>query len=170
MIKKIAIGLLVVLIVIQFFRPEKNNSNDRTYDIATSYTVPQEVHQVLDVACNDCHSNNTEYPWYSKVQPVAWWLNDHIEDGKRHLNFSEFTKLPIAIQNHKLDELKEQVEKDEMPLPSYTYFGLHSGANLSEEQKNMLMDWAQSQMNYLKATYPADSLVMPKRNGSPPSR
>ena len=170
MIKKIAIGLLVVLIIIQFFHPEKNNSNDRTYDIATSYTVPQEVHQVLDVACNDCHSNNTEYPWYSKVQPVAWWLNDHIEDGKRHLNFSEFTKLPIAIQNHKLDELKEQVEKDEMPLPSYTYFGLHSGANLSEEQKNMLMDWAQSQMNYLKATYPADSLVMPKRNGPPPSR
>jgi len=168
MTKKILIGLLILLIAIQFFRPDKNISDDRTYDITTSYKVPTEVQQILDVACTDCHSNKTEYPWYSKVQPVAWWLNSHITEGKRHLNFSEFTKLPLAFQNHKLDEVAEVLEKGEMPLPSYTYFGLHSGADLSEEQKELIMDWAHSQMAYLKETYPADSLVMPKRQGPPP--
>jgi len=120
MIKKILIALLAIFIVIQFFRPEKNDSNDLTYAITTKYEVPDEVEQIFSVACNDCHSNKTEYPWYANVQPVAWWLNDHITDGKRHLNFSEFTKRPIAIQNHKLEETIEMVEKRDMPLESYT--------------------------------------------------
>lgn len=167
MIKKILIALLLALVVIQFFRPEENTSNDNTHALSKAYVVPNEVQQVLKVACNDCHTNNTEYPWYSRVQPVAWWLDHHITDGKGHLNFSDFTSLPLAIQNHKFEEVIEMVEEGEMPLPSYTYFGLHSGANLSEEQKDLVMDWARDQMQYLKDTYPADSLVMPNRRPSP---
>ncbi len=163
MIKNILIGLLIILVAMQFIRPDKNTSNDQTYDVSKNFKVPAEVQQVLKVACNDCHTNNTEYPWYAEVQPVAWWLQNHVEDGKRHLNFSDFTNMPIAIQNHKFEEVIEMVEEDEMPLPSYTYFGLHSGANLDESQKKLVMDWAQAQMDYLKDTYPADSLVMPKR-------
>lgn len=169
MFKKVLIGLLVLLLVIQFIRPEPNVSDNRTYDISTAYQVPGEVHQVLQVACNDCHSNKTEYPWYSRIQPVAWWLDDHITDGKRHLNFSEFTNLPIAIQNHKFEEVVEMVEEHEMPLPSYTYFGLHSGANLDEAQRELVMDWARQQMDLLKRTYPADSLKMPERRPAAPS-
>ena len=130
MIKKILGVLLLILIVIQFFRPEKNDSNDMTYDISTKYKVPENVDHLLQVSCNDCHSNKSEYPWYANVQPIAWWLNDHINDGKRHLNFSEFTKKPIAEQNHKLEETIEMVEEHEMPLKSYTNFGLHAEANL----------------------------------------
>jgi len=167
MIKKILIALLAIFIVIQFFRPEKNDSNDLTYAITTKYEVPDEVEQIFSVACNDCHSNKTEYPWYANVQPVAWWLNDHITDGKRHLNFSEFTKRPIAIQNHKLEETIEMVEKRDMPLESYTYLGLHGEANLSEEQRQLIIDWAKGQMEFLKDTYPADSLVMPRRRPGP---
>lgn len=163
MIKKILLALLALLVIIQFFRPEKNESNDLTYDISTKYEVPEEVDEILRVSCNDCHSNKTEYPWYSNVQPVAWWLADHIEDGKRHLNFSEFTKRPIAIQNHKLEETIEMVEEKEMPLKDYTYLGLHAEAKLSDEQREVLISWAKSQMTYLKDNYPADSLVMPKR-------
>lgn len=169
MIKKILLALLVVLVIIQFFRPEKNESNDNTYAIVTKYEVPEEVDKILRVSCNDCHSNKTVYPWYSNVQPVAWWLNDHVEDGKRHLNFSEFTNRPIAIQNHKWEEVVEMVEKKEMPLKDYTYLGLHSEANLSDEQREMLISWARTQMNYLKENYPADSLVMPKRRPAPAS-
>jgi hypothetical protein len=167
MIKKILLALLAVLIIIQFFRPDKNESNDLTYAITKKYEVPAEVDEILKVSCNDCHSNKTVYPWYANVQPVAWWLNDHVEDGKRHLNFSEFTNRPIAIQNHKWEEVAEMVEKKEMPLADYTYLGLHSEANLSEEQRELLISWAKSQMNYLKENYPADSLVMPKRKPAP---
>ncbi len=167
MIKKILLALLAILVIIQFFRPDKNESNDLTYAITTKYEVPAEVNEILKVSCNDCHSNKTVYPWYANVQPVAWWLNDHVEDGKRHLNFSEFTNRPIAIQNHKWEEVVEMVEKKEMPLADYTYLGLHSEANLSEEQRELLISWAKSQMSYLKENYPADSLVMPKRKPAP---
>lgn len=163
MLKKIGIVLVLALVVIQFFRPEKNNSNDLTYDITTKYEVPEEVDKILRVSCNDCHSNNTVYPWYAEVQPVGWWLNDHIEHGKGHLNFSEFTKRPVAIQNHKFEETVEMVEEKEMPLKDYTYFGLHPEANLTDEQRQTLIRWAKDQMTYLAKTYPADSLVMPSR-------
>ena len=170
MLKKILIGLGIVLIVIQFIHPDKNESNDLTYDISTKYEVPNDVNHLLQVSCNDCHSNKTEYPWYVNVQPVAWWLDHHVDDGKKHLNFSEFTKTPLFVQNHKFEEIIEMVEDKEMPLPSYTNLGLHEEANLSDAQRETIMEWAKVQMNYLKKTYPADSLKFPKRDTPPPSK
>ena len=170
MLKKILIGLGILLIIIQFIRPEKNESNDLTNDISNKYEVPADVNHLLQVSCNDCHSNKTEYPWYANIQPVAWWLDDHIQDGKKDLNFSDFTKKPLFVQNHKFDEIVEMVEKNEMPLPSYTNFGLHPEADLSEAQRKTLIDWAKAQMNYLKQTYPADSLAFPKRGEGPPPK
>jgi hypothetical protein len=163
MLKKIAISVFAILLIIQFFRPERNLTNDLSYDVSTKYKVPEEVAGILKVACNDCHSNKTEYPWYANIQPVTWWLNDHVVNGKKHLNFSDLTRLPIAVQNHKFEEVIEVIEENEMPLESYTYLGLHKGANLSQEQKEVLIDWAREQMTYLKATYPSDSLVMKRR-------
>ena len=170
MIKKILIGLLVVFVAIQFIRPEKNVSNDETYGIATKYDVPAEINEILTISCNDCHSNLTRYPWYANVQPVAWWLDDHVTDGKKHLNFSEFTKMPIAFQNHKLEETVEMVEELEMPLPSYTYLGLHSEAKLTDDQRKIIIDWANAQLDTLKANYPADSLIMPRRRNATPKK
>ena len=149
--------------------PERNLSNDMTYDISTKYKVPDSVQEILSVACNDCHTNLTRYPWYADIMPVGWMLSNHVNDGKRHLNFSNYTKAPIAFQNHKFEETIEQLEKGEMPLPSYTYLGLHKEANLTEEQKNLIMDWARAQMAFLKETYPPDSLVMRRPGGPPPS-
>lgn len=163
MVKKILLALGAVLIIIQFIRPEQNLSDDRTYDISTKYVVPEDVNQILEVACNDCHSNKTRYPWYANIQPVAWRLNDHVVDGKRHLNFSTFTQRPIAVQNHKLEEVIEMVDEKEMPLNEYTYFGLHADANLTDDQRQLIITWAKAQMDTLKANYPADSLVMKPR-------
>jgi hypothetical protein len=160
---KLLIAFGVLFLGIQAIRPEKNLSNDQTYDISKKYTIPDEVNDILKVACNDCHSNYTRYPWYAEVQPAAWWLASHVNDGKKHLNYSEFLKRPIAVQNHKFEETIEMVKEKEMPLPSYTYFGLHADAKLTDEQRVLLTTWAQAQMDMLKATYPADSLVMPKR-------
>jgi hypothetical protein len=164
MLKKISIAVVILLIGIQFIPYEKNSSNDLTYDISKSYNMPDHIQTIFTNACNDFHSNNTAYPWYSNIEPIGFWLNDHVVDGKRHLNFSEFTKLPLAVQNHKLEETVEMVEKGEMPLADYTYLGLHAAANLTQAQRQEIIDWADSQMAMLAATYPADSLVMKKRN------
>ncbi len=88
--KRLFLVLLFALIVIQFFRPAKNKSEGMSKnDITTLYAVPENVQSILKTSCYDCHSNNTVYPWYSQVQPVAWWLDGHIKDGKKDLNFSE---------------------------------------------------------------------------------
>ncbi|HZY78417.1 MAG TPA: heme-binding domain-containing protein [Cyclobacteriaceae bacterium] len=163
MVKKILLGLVALLVIIQFIRPEKNLSDDRTYDITTKYDVPENIQGMLQVACYDCHSNKTRYPWYANVQPVAWWLADHVNDGKHDLNFSEFTIRKIAVQNHKLEEIAETVKEHEMPLPSYTWGGVHQDANLTEEQRQAIADWATTQMDSLKKWYPADSLVLKRR-------
>jgi Haem-binding domain len=169
MLKKILIGLLVAFVLMQFIKPEKNLSDDNTFAISTKYTVPDDVNKTFIAACNDCHSNKTAYPWYNNIQPVAWMLNNHVVDGKKHLNLSTFTKMPIAIQNHKLEEIAKEVDEKEMPLESYTYFGLHKDANITTEQREAIITWANAQMDTLKAHYPADSLKMPKRNGPPKS-
>lgn len=161
--KKIILGLIALLVVIQFIKPSKNLSDDRTFDISTKYALTEEVTSIMKVACNDCHSNKTEYPWYAEIQPVAWWLNYHVTDGKRHLNFSNFTSRPIAVQNHKLEETIEMVKEGEMPLSSYTWLGLHSDANLTSAQRETLVKWAEAQMESLKAQYPPDSLVLKRR-------
>lgn len=168
MVKKLLYGLLAALIVIQFFHPKKNNApGPQPNYIGTNYYVPTDVKNVLSRACMDCHSNLTIYPWYSKIQPIDWWLNDHIVDGKRHLNFDEFITRPLYSQYHKLEETIEQVKEGEMPLNSYTW--THADARLTADEKNLITGWAQAVMDTMKARYPADSLKRPKKPGAPAS-
>ena len=153
--------LLLAFIVIQFIRPAKNKAEGISdNDISKKYPVPEDVQTILKTSCNDCHSNNTVYPWYANVQPVAWWLDSHIKDGKKHLNFSEFTNGPIRRQYKKLEEINEQVKKDEMPLDSYLW--IHKYAKLSDQQKLILATWVTAVRDSIKANYPADSLVRKK--------
>ena len=162
--KKIVPVLLVLLIVIQFIRPGRNLSAAVSpNDISRHYTVPDTVAHILQRACNDCHSNNTRYPWYNNIQPVAWWLNDHIIDGKKELNFDEYINKRPRFQYRRMEQTIDLVKKGEMPLDSYTW--THKDAILSEEEKTKLFDWAQSVMDTLKTQYPIDSL---KRQGPPP--
>ncbi|MGN6416585.1 MAG: heme-binding domain-containing protein [Pseudobacter sp.] len=141
--------LLLALVIIQFFRPEKNiAATTATTDIATKYTVPADVNAILQKACNDCHSNNTNYPWYSNIQPMAWWLASHVKDGKRHLNFSTFTSYSYKRADHKMEEVIEMVEKNEMPLASYTW--AHKDAKLTEAEKNTLINWARQVRTEIK--------------------
>ncbi len=140
MAKKILLGLLVVFIIIQFFRPTKNVATaEQPQSINNVYTVPDNVGVILKNACFDCHSNYTKYPWYINIQPVAWWMDDHIQEGKRKLNFSEFGNYPLKKQDHKLEEVTEQIV-DEMPLKSYRL--AHSNARLTAEDKKLITDWA----------------------------
>lgn len=148
--RKIIWFLVIVLIGIQFIRPAKNTATALSAkDISTAYTVPAEVSGILKKACNDCHSNNTVYPWYSNIQPVAWWLQHHVNEGKGELDFSEFASYSPKKQHHKLEEVIEQVKEGEMPLNSYTW--IHKDAKLTEAEKLALSEWAGALRNEIAA-------------------
>lgn len=156
--------LLIALVVIQFFHPKKNiHVGDQPNAISKKYSVPAGVQTILDKACMDCHSNNTRYPWYNNIQPVAWWLDNHVTDGKKELNFDEYITRRPGFQYRRMQQTIDLVKKKEMPLDSYTW--VHKDAILTDEEKLKLTNWAQSVMTTLESQYPIDSL---KRKGPPP--
>lgn len=140
--KKILIALLAVLIFIQFIKPVKNQSDAVTpNDIFTNFQATDSTKQLIQTACYDCHSNNTVYPWYAEIQPMAWWLADHVKEGKSELNFSEFASYKPKKADHKLEEVIEMIQEGEMPLKSYTL--IHGNAKLSDGQKKAIITWAE---------------------------
>lgn len=155
-LKRIVIILFLIFMGMQFFQPDKNNqSMDMSNDISKVVAVPDSVLTLLKTACYDCHSNFTNYPWYSNIQPVGWWLKDHVDEGKSKLNFQEFAlvkandryKTAALRQDHKLEEVIETVEEGEMPLESYTI--IHKEAKLSVAQRKMIVNWAKTARNEL---------------------
>ena len=156
--------LLIALIAIQFFHPKKNiHEGDQLKAISKKFPIAADVTAILDKACMDCHSNNTRYPWYNNIQPVAWWLDNHVKDGKKELNFDEYTNKRPRFQYRRMEQTIDLVKKEEMPLPSYTW--AHKDAILTDEEKIKLTNWAQSVMAALESQYPIDSL---KRQSPPP--
>ncbi len=162
-IRPTLLALLVALVLFQFYRPARNLSGDDSRHLSTKYPLPADVEAVLKPACYPCHSNLTEYPWYANVQPVASWLSGHVNEGKRELNYSTFANLRVAVANKKFEETVKMVEEKEMPIGSFTWFGLHPEAKLDEAQRKLLVDWARAQSDTLKARYPADSLVLRRK-------
>lgn len=140
---RIKIGLtliLVILIAIQFVQPARNQSVQvPTGGIARVISVPENVQAILQNSCYDCHSNNTRYPWYAMIQPGAWWMASHIEEGKAELNFDEFGNYSKRRQLSKLKAIQGSIEDKSMPLPSYTF--IHRNANLSQKDQKLLKDW-----------------------------
>ena len=130
----------MALIVIQFFPITLNESDTVPQsDFMVENQVPATIKNRLQVSCYDCHSNNTEYPWYNKVQPAAWYLEDHIQEGKDELNFNEWAEYSDRRKNSKLRSIISQIEEDKMPLDSYTL--IHKDAILSDEDKRVIIDY-----------------------------
>lgn len=139
---KIAVFVVVAaFIVAQFFRPGFSNPEiSPGQSIEDSVSTPADVQMVLSRSCNDCHSNKTVYPWYSKVSPFSWFLANHINEGRHELNFNEWGTYSSRKKIHKLEELCEMVEGGSMPLGSYLW--IHRDAALNDEQKKLLCDWS----------------------------
>ncbi|MFN4086257.1 MAG: heme-binding domain-containing protein [Spirosomataceae bacterium] len=151
MTKKLLLVAAVLILGAQLFQPTRNESLDESPDdIMVRYNVPEPIQITLKKACYDCHSNHTVYPWYSYVQPVGWWLNHHVEEGKEHLNFSEFGNYPLKKADHKLEEVMESQETHWMPMDSYTW--MHPEAKLTEEERLALINWAKSLRSTLNQT------------------
>jgi len=143
--KKVFLGIVVVFILVQMIRPNKNDSRNDINHISTVIEVPDEVKEILKTSCNDCHSNFTVYPWYNEIAPISWYLDSHVNDGKKHLNFSEWTVYNKNQQNHILKDLEEVLETHEMPLKSYLW--IHKESELTNDEYKVLMAWVKSIKN-----------------------
>ena len=156
-VRRIVLLLACLLVIAQFVRPTKNTPAAGQINTFTGhYAVPADVEAILRTACYDCHSDSTRYPWYAEVQPMGWWLNNHIQDGKRHLNFSGFAEYRLRRQYGKFGDIVSEVSDGGMPLPSYLI--VHTDARLSKEQQDRIVGWAKAMQDTMKAHYPADSL------------
>lgn len=146
-IKLLKIGLVAAAVIVigaQLYRPDRTNPPiiaSETLEAATE--VPADIRAMITRSCSDCHSNNTVYPWYSNVSPASWFLANHIEDGRRHLNFSVWNTYSTEKKAKKLDEICEHVRSGEMPLPSYLW--LHGDAALTESDAAALCEWSKSE-------------------------
>ncbi len=168
MLKKIFWGVIALFLLIQLIPSEMNvdqtvnfENPQKDPEIFKMYPTSNTVKNILRTSCYDCHSNHTNYPWYSKIQPVKWWLAEHIEDGKKHFNIYEFQKYRPWKQYHKIEECLGEIEEGEMPLESYTL--IHKDAQLTELQKKEFQLWAHGLLDSMKRQYPADSLISPKK-------
>ena len=140
-LKIVVIVLAAAFVIAQFIRPNQENPPVNLADtLETSVAVPENVEAILKRSCNDCHTNTTVYPWYAKITPSNWFLDNHIQDGRRELNFSIWNTYQAKRKNKKLEEVCEQVKTGEMPLPSYLW--IHRDATLREGDANILCDWA----------------------------
>lgn len=141
------LALLVVFVLIQFLRIDKTNPPVQPdADFITRTHAVAGIAHVLKTSCYDCHSNETAYPWYTNVAPVSWWLKNHISEARQHLNFSEWGTYSSRKADHKLKECVDMTLEGEMPLSSYTW--MHRDALLSEEQKQALVIFFESQRTY----------------------
>jgi hypothetical protein len=136
--------LLALLVILQFFRPERNEDLRQTgNDLGRNLEVPADVSVVLQHSCYDCHSNDTRYPWYSWVSPVSWLLERHISHGKAELNFSEFGNLDRSAKITALSNLCEVLEEGSMPLKSYLL--IHRDARLTAEETAAICKWSEAE-------------------------
>lgn len=140
--KKVVLILIVILIFIQFIRPDLNNSNTDLYDYKKYVDVPEAVQEIIQNSCADCHSNMTKYPWYNSIAPASWFLAQHINNGKEHLNFSEWGAYNEYQLDHILKDLEEVLTTEEMPLKSYLW--VHKNAVLTADQYNEMKNWVKS--------------------------
>ena len=140
-IKKILFIGLIIFLLMQLYQPARNESfeQDITANFTKVYKVPKNVEAILRTSCYDCHSNYTNYPWYSYIQPARFFMESHIAAGKENLNFSEWGNYSNRKQNNKLDRIAKQIKSNEMPLSSYTM--IHKNATLSATQKKEIINW-----------------------------
>ena len=140
MIGWLAVLVVAIVLVIQVIPVERNVSTvPPGQSFERTQKVPANVAAILKVSCYDCHSNNSRYPWYSELQPGAWFMAQHIKKGRDELNFDEFNNYSKRRKKAKIKSIISQIEKDEMPLRSYRM--MHGNARLSADEKKELLDF-----------------------------
>lgn len=138
-------GVAAVMIVggIQLIRPERTNPPENpAAALAASFPVPGNVQAILERSCMDCHSNRTRWPWYSSVAPASWLVAKDVNEGREHLNFSEWGTYRRARMITALNIMVSVLDKGEMPPSQYLL--LHAEATLTDADIDTLCAWAEA--------------------------
>ncbi len=139
-----AIILVAGFFLIQIYRPARTNFpiiESETLEATTQ--IPENVRAILKRSCNDCHTNQTNWIWYSNIAPISWGMVDHVNEGREELNFSKWATYDANLKDKKLDEICIEVENAEMP--HYQYLWLNRDAGLSADEIKILCDWTKSE-------------------------
>ena len=149
--RRIFIGGIVVFLGMQFFNPSlKNPPVIPGHDLMATNPPPPAVARLLREACYDCHSQETRWPWYAHVAPVSWWVVSHINEGREDLDFSAWPHGDAEAAGDHLGHIAHQVQSRRMPLPSYTWLGMHPEARLTLEQRGEILKWAEQESQRLQ--------------------
>jgi hypothetical protein len=156
--KKVLIAFLIIMILLQFIRPSLNKGEAfAPTDIANVVQVPDSIMYMLQIACYDCHSNKTTYPWYNMITPVNWWLQSHVDQGKKELNFTSFAQYNFQRKDQLLEAIGETVGTEVMPPESYLW--MHSEAKFTAAQRRAIIDWT----NMVRQKLTEDSVAIPNK-------
>jgi hypothetical protein len=152
-LKRLLLVFLILFAAAQFIRPRRENAPvDATKTIFAVANVPPDVTSILDRSCNDCHTDTVRWPWYSAITPLNFLVAEDVEHGREELNLSTWGRYDARRQARKLEELCEEVEEGEMPLPKYLY--LHPRAKLSDADKQRLCAWSSALRAQIVAAHP----------------
>lgn len=163
-ITRILLGFVVLLIASQFIRFDRSRpvtSPDSSF--VKLAMPPTEIANLLKVACYDCHSYETTYPWYAQVAPISWWIDNHVNEGREHLNFSTWGSYSLKKQAHKAEEAAEEIEEGHMPERTYPW--MHAEARLTAAQRTELSNYFKNLNLELKSipAMPDPSMLIPKK-------
>jgi hypothetical protein len=160
--RRLLLIVVIILLGIQLYRPARTNPTvDPSHTLKAVAQVPPEVDQILVRSCNDCHSNNTVWPWYSKVAPSSWLVTSDVSDGRRHLNFSEWSAIPTERKQRRLSQICSEVDEGEMPLKQYTW--IHKDSPLDRQQRDAVCTWTKAEQQ--RITEKTGVAVPPPRQG-----
>lgn len=134
--KRTLLIFFIIFILMQFIQTNKENiAQEKNLEMKVDNI---EVYNILKTACYDCHSNETVWPWYSKIAPFSWVVSNHVTEGKKALNFSTWENYNQEEKDEKIKDIYRTAYAS-MPLPSYIF--AHENADLTKEQRNMIRDW-----------------------------
>ncbi|MGB9182054.1 MAG: heme-binding domain-containing protein [Pyrinomonadaceae bacterium] len=150
-VKWVLVALAVLFIALQFVRPARTNPLvDESKTVQANTQMTPQVNAILERSCRDCHSNKTVWPWYTNVSPVSWFVANHVEEGRRDMNFSEWAKYDRRRRDAYLDLICDMVSKGMMPLSSYTR--IHQQAKISTDDARAICEWTEAERQRLRQT------------------
>jgi hypothetical protein len=152
---KIVLFILVLgLIAIQLVPVERTNP-----PVTAEIQLDSDVGEQLRLSCYDCHSNETNWPWYAWIAPVSWLAAGDVNEGREHLNFSVWADYPVDKRIHLLEEMREEIAESKMPMKIYLL--LHGEARLDTAGREALINWARKREQILRTSMDETRLDVP---------
>jgi hypothetical protein len=149
--KWVLAGCAAAFALAQLANPSRKNP-PVIQDFMATNPPPPEIAGWLRAACYDCHSYETRWPWYSRIAPISWLIASDVQEGRRHLNLSNWPVNRPDQAVRRLDDMSEEIDYREMPPAKYT--AIHADARLTDAQRRQLTNWLDSAASRLRSVTP----------------